>query len=297
MDSMIMTLDVSKLSGWLNATACCRVEMKKRAYDAGRGAGLEAGEATGDRGNRQRAREGVRHGEERTENMAHMVVTLDVSKLSGWLNADARCRESPKGGHAVAAGREVRAGKRERQRATAPACSVQGRARPQDWGRGRARGRAHPEHAVHVCDVGGVEAQGLVERRRVLPRGKEGIGAGRGIRVGRRDAAGDRGACAACGGGRDCRLVAGARRGAHFEHVEHGCDAGGVEAQGLVERRRLPEHVRHGCDAGGVEAQGLVERRRAPEHARHGCDAGDVKAQWLIERRRALKHAVHVRDA
>ena len=24
--------------------------------------------------------------------MARMVVTLDVSKLSGWLNADARCR-------------------------------------------------------------------------------------------------------------------------------------------------------------------------------------------------------------
>ena len=29
-----------------------------------------------------------------------MVVTLEVSKLSGWLNADAYCRES-KGGHAV----------------------------------------------------------------------------------------------------------------------------------------------------------------------------------------------------
>jgi hypothetical protein len=29
---------------------------------------------------------------ERTENMSCMVVTLDVSKLSGWLNADAPCR-------------------------------------------------------------------------------------------------------------------------------------------------------------------------------------------------------------
>ena len=29
---------------------------------------------------------------ERTENMFCMSVTLDVSKLSGWLNADARCR-------------------------------------------------------------------------------------------------------------------------------------------------------------------------------------------------------------
>ena len=29
---------------------------------------------------------------ERTVNMAFMVVTLEVSKLSGWLNADATCR-------------------------------------------------------------------------------------------------------------------------------------------------------------------------------------------------------------
>ena len=33
-------------------------------------------------------------------NMPYMVVTLEVSKLSGWLNADADCRES-KGGHTV----------------------------------------------------------------------------------------------------------------------------------------------------------------------------------------------------
>ena len=29
---------------------------------------------------------------ERTSNMPYMSVTLDVSKLSGWLNADAPCR-------------------------------------------------------------------------------------------------------------------------------------------------------------------------------------------------------------
>ena len=34
---MSVTLDVSKLSGWLNADARCRVETK--AYDAGRGVG------------------------------------------------------------------------------------------------------------------------------------------------------------------------------------------------------------------------------------------------------------------
>ena len=35
---------------------------------------------------------GARARAERTENMLAMVVTLDVSKLSGWLNADADCR-------------------------------------------------------------------------------------------------------------------------------------------------------------------------------------------------------------
>ena len=48
MPPMFVTLEVSKLSGWLNTTAL--------------------------------------------RNMPYMVVTLDVSKLSGWLNADAACR-------------------------------------------------------------------------------------------------------------------------------------------------------------------------------------------------------------
>ena len=47
-----------------------------------------------------------------------MVVTLEVSKLSGWLNAGADCRES-KGGHTVRC--ELRAGKRE----VADDCAVQ----------------------------------------------------------------------------------------------------------------------------------------------------------------------------
>ena len=40
MASMVVTLDVSKLSGWLNADASCRVE--RRACDVGRGAAREA---------------------------------------------------------------------------------------------------------------------------------------------------------------------------------------------------------------------------------------------------------------
>ena len=39
-----------------------------------------------------------------------------------------------------------------------------------------------------------------------------------------------------CRGGLDCRLGSRARGGAHGEHVAHVRDAGGVEAQRLVER-------------------------------------------------------------
>ena len=53
---------------------------------------------------------GAGHGEERTWNMFRMPVTLEVSKLSDWLNASAFCRES-NGGHAMRG--EVRPGRRE----------------------------------------------------------------------------------------------------------------------------------------------------------------------------------------
>eukprot|EP00964_Phaeocystis_antarctica_P164270 scaffold142061_cov491-Phaeocystis_antarctica.AAC.1 len=45
--------------------------------------------------------------------------------------------------------------------------------------------------------------------------------------------------------------------GCTLEHLAHVCDAGRVEAQRLVERRRDVEHGVHGCDVGRVEAQGL----------------------------------------
>eukprot|EP00964_Phaeocystis_antarctica_P117935 scaffold81772_cov49-Phaeocystis_antarctica.AAC.8 len=53
-----------------------------------------------------------------------MFVTLEVSKLSGWLNADAYCRE-PKGGHTVRC--ELRA-----SRSGATACS-EGLGAEQAW--------------------------------------------------------------------------------------------------------------------------------------------------------------------
>ena len=76
--------------------------------------------------------------------MLRMVVTLEVSKLSGWLNADAYCGGS-KEGHTCGA--------------SYGGVSGQG-----------TRGGAHREHVAHVRDAGGVEAQRLVERRRFLPR-------------------------------------------------------------------------------------------------------------------------------
>ena len=52
-----------------------------------RGYGAAATACTG-----PHSRLGARARAERTPNMLGMVVTLEVSKLSGWLKADARCR-------------------------------------------------------------------------------------------------------------------------------------------------------------------------------------------------------------
>ena len=64
--------------------------------------GRQAGQETGGRGcgslsDVQRGPTGERvawAGVERTSNMYRMLVTLDGSRLSGWLNASASCRES-----------------------------------------------------------------------------------------------------------------------------------------------------------------------------------------------------------
>ena len=93
---MVVTLDVSKLSGWLNADASCRVE---RRGERGRHAGLGRQEGVGAAA-QAACREGASCGgslasgarAEHTENMYDMSVTLDVLKLSGWLNAVAYCR-------------------------------------------------------------------------------------------------------------------------------------------------------------------------------------------------------------
>jgi hypothetical protein len=54
---------------------------------------------------------GPRARAERTANISNMLVTLEVSKLSGWLKADARCRFEGEGMRC--GGGEVPAGRRE----------------------------------------------------------------------------------------------------------------------------------------------------------------------------------------
>ena len=104
MPVMLVTLEVSKLSGWLNTHAPCRESKGGNAllsdlyWSVGGGRRVTAVQAAC-RGGLD-CRLGTGHGEERTANMPYIFVTLVVSKLSGWLNADADCRES-KGGHTV----------------------------------------------------------------------------------------------------------------------------------------------------------------------------------------------------
>ena len=96
MPFMVVTLDVSKLSDWLNAVAYCRES--KGGRGAGRAARAGRRQGVGRRRRKRLARGGPdsrlgdRARAERTWNMPFMVVTLEVSKLSGWLNAYASCR-------------------------------------------------------------------------------------------------------------------------------------------------------------------------------------------------------------
>ena len=97
MPPMLVTPDVSKLSSWLNANAYCRESngghTMRGEVRAGRREAVGGGDASSAHG-RARLQIGSRaRGEERTRNIEPMFVTLEVSKLSGWLNADAYCRE------------------------------------------------------------------------------------------------------------------------------------------------------------------------------------------------------------
>ena len=123
------------------------------------------------------------------------------------------------------------------------------RERPSSRLGGQGTRGAHVEHVARGCDLGRVEAQRLVERRRVLPSRREGI-----IRDARRGAVWEAGRCgvvaaqAAVHGEGPTQEAWGGQgtHGAHPEHALHDCDTGGVEAQRLVERVRLLPSRREG---------------------------------------------------
>ena len=89
----------------------------------------------------------------RTRNMAFMNLTLDVSKFSGWLNADACCRvkrracDAWRGAGQETGGRGV----------VAAQVTCTGIARLKAVGAYGTRG-AHIKHVTHACDAGRVKA-------------------------------------------------------------------------------------------------------------------------------------------
>ena len=140
MDCIVVTLDVLRLSGWLNAFALCRVS--REAWSQGRHAEWEGvGAAAAAHAACRKAPTVQAEGRaraERTQNIHRMSVTLDVSKLSGWLNADAICRVKRE-----AQRDEVRAGSREG--VGKPRRCKQRAGRPRLWGLSVGHARSAPK--------------------------------------------------------------------------------------------------------------------------------------------------------
>ena len=153
--------------GGVNVGARCMPGRRERGYEAAATA-CTGGPTQGLGAYRARAK--------RTENMRLMSVTLEVSKLSGWLNADAYCRVKGRG-RAMQGGERCEPGGGRAWGVVAAhkrhACGW-----PDSMPGGQGTRGAHVEHDAHVRDAGGVEAQRLVEHRRVLPSRREGMRCG-----------------------------------------------------------------------------------------------------------------------
>ena len=141
---MSLTLDVSKFSGWLNANAPCRVG--REGIQKGAACGPGAGGAWDGPLREQCTGKGPtvgtgRQGTERTENMVDMVVTLDVSRLSGWSNASAYCRVRRE---EVQKGRRAKGGDGGREKGGCATSAAQAACRKPVW-RWEARARSAPQ--------------------------------------------------------------------------------------------------------------------------------------------------------
>eukprot|EP00964_Phaeocystis_antarctica_P056713 scaffold33488_cov52-Phaeocystis_antarctica.AAC.1 len=104
----------------------------------------------------------------------------------------------------------------------------------------RLKAGTHLEHVLHVRDIGRVEAERLVERRRDLPSQNAGAcDVWEAVRSARHEGVGGGGDASGVHGEGPTQGCGGqGTRGAHGEHVAHGHDLGRVEAERLVERPR-----------------------------------------------------------
>jgi len=166
MRRMSVTLGVSKLSGWLKASAYCSEGSIRQRETRD----MEMWH-TEERANQQRMRRvcgpasvGRMRRRKRTLNMRRMDVTLEVSKLSGWLKASAYCSEGSIRQRETRDMEMWHTEERANQQRTHVACV---------WGQKvECRPEAYLEHVPHVCDAGGVKAQRPVESIRILPSPK-----------------------------------------------------------------------------------------------------------------------------
>jgi len=185
---MFVTLDVSKLIGWLKACALCRVEGRGRRCGARCAPGGGTREGVGRRRRKRHARgrpdSGLAGQGTRGAHVEHGNHVRDLGGVKAQrLVEGVRVLPSRREGHAMWG--EVRAGRPEgvrRRRRKRHA-----RRRPDSKLRGQGTRGAHVEHAVHVRNHGGVEAQRLVVRRRLLPSRREGQAMRGEVRAGRRE--------------------------------------------------------------------------------------------------------------
>ena len=200
----------------------------------------------------------------RGAHLKHVLHGCDAGGVEAqWLVESRRALPSREG--SIRRGATCGAGRRQGVSGGGGASNVLGG--PSSGGRWQGTRGAHVKHAVHGCDAGGVEAQRLVKRRRVLPSREGSIRRQATCGAGRREGVFGGGGASNVQGGPNCDGSGQGTRGAHVKHVRYGCDAGSVEAQRLVEGRRvLPSRkgsIRRGATWGSAKGRGEAEAAQA----------------------------------